>query len=158
MQTRELPLPEDVIADLAEALWAKMVGSNCNPVDLNLRAKLALESRLLGCDKVPFGLDKLGTEETAAYIGVQPETLRDKEKRRHLGLPTPYAFARKLFWRRTELDDWIEAQRPAKVNELSALLSLGGNPDLPQSVRLKLARRKARSHAHRKGRGYEHQL
>jgi hypothetical protein len=75
MQAKELPFPEKVIVDLAEALWAKMVGSNCDPVDLNLRAKLALESRILGGDKVPFGLDKLGTAETASYIGVQPETL-----------------------------------------------------------------------------------
>jgi predicted DNA-binding transcriptional regulator AlpA len=80
---------------------------------------LALESRLLGGNKVPFGLDKLGTAETASYIGVQPETLRDKVKRRHLGLPAPYAFARKLFWRRSELDAWIEAQRPTKLSELT---------------------------------------
>ena len=113
MQATELRLPEDVIAALAEALWAKMVGSNCDPVDLNLRAKLALERHLLGGNSVPFGLDKLGTSETASYIGVQPETLRDKVKRRHLGLPAPYAFARKLFWRRSELDAWIETQRPA---------------------------------------------
>jgi hypothetical protein len=113
MQAMDLPLPEDVIAALAEALWAKMIGSNCDPVDLNLRAKLALERHLLGGNNVPFGLDKLGTSETAAYIGVQPETLRDKVKRRHLGLPAQYAFARKLFWRRSELDAWIETQRPA---------------------------------------------
>jgi hypothetical protein len=97
MQATELPLPEDLIAALADALWAKMIGSNCDPVDLNLRAKLALERHLLGGNGVPFGLDKLGTLETASYIGIQPETLRDRVKRRHLGLPAPYAFARKLF-------------------------------------------------------------
>jgi hypothetical protein len=62
MQATELPLPENVIADLAEAIWAKMIGSNCDPVELNLRAKLALESRLLGGNNVPFGLDKPKTE------------------------------------------------------------------------------------------------
>jgi hypothetical protein len=114
MRVRELPLPDNVIADLAEAIWAKIVGSNCDPVDLNLRAKLALETRILGRDSVPFGLDKLGTAETASYIGIQPETLRDKVKRLNLGLPAPYSFARKLFWRRSELDAWIEAQRSTK--------------------------------------------
>jgi hypothetical protein len=122
MQATELPLPDDVIAALAEALWAKMVGSNCDLVDLNLRAKLTLERHLLGSNSVPFGLDKLGTSETASYIGVQPETLRDRVKRRHLGLPVPYAFARKLFWRRSELDAWVETQRPAKVNDGSPSL------------------------------------
>jgi hypothetical protein len=78
MRITEFPLPEEVIAGLADALWAKMIGSNCDPVDLNLRAKLALEARLLGGNSVCFGLDKLGTAETASYIGVQPETLRDK--------------------------------------------------------------------------------
>ena len=88
-----------------------MVGAHCNPVELNLRAKLALEYRLLGSGAPPFGLDKLGTEETAAYIGLQSETLRDKTKRRILGIPTPYNYGRKLFWRRSELDQWIELQR-----------------------------------------------
>jgi hypothetical protein len=127
MRVTELPLPDDAIANLAEALWAKMVGSSLDPLDLNLRAKLAIEHRLLGANTVPFGLDKLGTEETAAYIGVRPETLRDRAKRLHLGLPAPYAFARKLFWRRSELDAWIETQRP---NELSRLI-------LHQNIRTK---------------------
>lgn len=143
MQAKELPFPEKVIVDLAEALWAKMVGSNCDPVDLNLRAKLALESRILGGDKVPFGLDKLGTAETASYIGVQPETLRDKVKRRHLRLPAPYAFARKLFWRRSELDAWIEAQRPGKVHNISASPASDECLNSPPAVRPKSARRKA---------------
>jgi hypothetical protein len=130
MQSTDLPLPEDVIAALAEALWAKMIGSNCDPVELNLRAKLALERHLLGGNSVPFGLDKLGTSETASYIGVQPETLRDKVKRRHLGLPAPYAFARKLFWRRSELDAWVETQRPAKADNFLASHASDGRPSL----------------------------
>ena len=54
----DLALPDDTISALADALWAKMVGVNCDPVDLNLRAKLALETRLLGSERPPFGLDK----------------------------------------------------------------------------------------------------
>jgi hypothetical protein len=130
MKATDFPLPEDVIAALAEALWAKMIGSSCDPVELNLRAKLALERHLIGGNRVPFGLDKLGTSETASYIGVQPETLRDKVKRRHLGLPAPYAFARKLFWRRSELDAWVETQRPAKADNFLASPSSDGRSSL----------------------------
>ncbi len=84
---KNLVLPDAAIERLAEELWARIVGSNCDAVELNLRAKLALEFRLLGGATPPFGLDKLGSEETAAYIGVQAETLRDKTKRRVLGIP-----------------------------------------------------------------------
>ena len=48
-------LPDEALDHIAEALWAKMVGANCDPVDLNLRAKLALETRLLGGSRTPFG-------------------------------------------------------------------------------------------------------
>ena len=102
-----LVLPEKVVDDLADALWVRMVGANCDPIELNLRAKLATD-RLLGGAAPPFGLDKLGTAETASYIGVKAETLRDKTKRRILGIPPPYNYGRKLFWRRSELDQWIE--------------------------------------------------
>jgi predicted DNA-binding transcriptional regulator AlpA len=106
-----LPLPESIVDKLADALWARMAGANTDPIELNLRARLALEHRLLGGSVPAFGLDKLGTEETAAYIGLNAETLRDKTKRRTLGIPTPYKYGRKLFWRRSELDQWIERQR-----------------------------------------------
>ena len=106
-----LPLLESLVDNLADALWARMVGSNCDPVELNLRAKLALEHRLVGGNPPSFGLDKLGTDETAAYSGVKAETLRDKTKRRILGFPLPYKYGRKLFWRRSELDQWIERRR-----------------------------------------------
>jgi predicted DNA-binding transcriptional regulator AlpA len=108
------PLPEAMLESIADALWGRMVGAHLDPIELNLRAKLALEQKLLGGAIVPFGLDKLGTEETAAYIGVQPETLRDRVKRRTLGLPAPYSFGRKLFWRRSELDPWIESKRAVR--------------------------------------------
>jgi predicted DNA-binding transcriptional regulator AlpA len=107
-----------LIDDLADRLWSKMVGANCSAVELNLRAKLALEARVLGSGGSPsFGLDRLTTEETASYIGGQAETLRDKHKRRVLGLPQPYHIGRKLFWRRSELDSWIETRREARKSE-----------------------------------------
>jgi predicted DNA-binding transcriptional regulator AlpA len=107
----DLGLPDDTISALADALWARIVGANCDPIDLNLRAKLALETRLLGSKRPPFGLDKLTCEETAAYIGVLAETLRDKSKRRTLDIPEPYHIGRKLQWRRSDLDPWIESRR-----------------------------------------------
>jgi predicted DNA-binding transcriptional regulator AlpA len=117
-RSENLLLPDTLIDNLADALWARMVGSNCDPVELNLRAKLALEHRLLGGGRPSYGLDKLGTEEAAAYSGVKAETLRDRTKRRTLGVPQPYKYGRKLFWRRSELDQWIERQRTS-TNELS---------------------------------------
>ena len=111
MPAIEAALPDEALDHIAEALWAKMVGANCDPVDLNLRAKLALETRLLGGSRIPFGLDKLTCEETAAYIGVLAETLRDRSKRRALDIPEPYHIGRKLYWRRSDLDPWIESRR-----------------------------------------------
>jgi predicted DNA-binding transcriptional regulator AlpA len=111
MSIHENLLPESILNNLADALWTRIVGANCDPIEINLTMKLALEQRLIGGGAPPFGLDKLGTEETAAYIGVKAETLRDKTKRRILGVPQPYNYGRKLFWRRSELDQWIERQR-----------------------------------------------
>ena len=104
-------LPESVVDSLADALWSRMIGANCDPIELNLRAKLALEHRLIGGGAPAFGLDRLGTEETAAYTGLKPETLREVGKRRALRLPPPYRYGRKLFRRRSELDAWLENQR-----------------------------------------------
>jgi hypothetical protein len=110
--SRPIPLiPEGLVESLADQLWSRMVGSRCDPIELNLRAKLALEYRLSGDAKPPFGLDKLGSDETAAYIGLKVGVLRDRTKRRVLGIPPPYSYGRKLFWRRSELDAWLEMQR-----------------------------------------------
>lgn len=105
-------IPDEALDRLADALWARMTGDRVSEIELNLRAKLAIEQRLLPSSQPPFGLDRLDTAESASYIGVLPETLRDKTKRRQLGIPQPYHLGRKLFWRRSELDPWIEAQRP----------------------------------------------
>ncbi len=102
---------ELTIEALADQLWGRIIGAGLNPVDLNLRAKLAIEQRLLGLPLPSFGLDKLPTIEAATYIGMQPETLQDRHKRKTLGVPEPYSIGRKLFWRRSELDAWIELQR-----------------------------------------------
>ena len=121
MRAIDAILPDEALDHIADALWARMVGANCDPVDLNLRAKLALETRLLGGgSRTPFGLDKLTCEETAAYIGVLAETLRDRSKRRALDIPQPYHIGRKLYWRRSDLDPWIEGRRERRFHDDSA--------------------------------------
>jgi predicted DNA-binding transcriptional regulator AlpA len=108
------PNDEEVVTALATELWSRMVGAHADPLALEMCAKLALEQRLLGREKPAFGLDKLTSWETATYLGLQAQTLHDKKKRRALGIPEPYSIGRKLFWRRSELDEWIEAQRTPK--------------------------------------------
>src|SRR4051794_38618780 len=105
------PIPEDMIEGIADALWARLVGSNFDLIEHQLRLRLAMEQRLAASGIVPFGLDRLSTEDTAAYLGLQAETLRDRAKRGNLGLPEPYRYGKKLFWRRSELDHWIEGRR-----------------------------------------------
>jgi predicted DNA-binding transcriptional regulator AlpA len=99
------------IDQLATALWSQIVGAGLLPHEQNLRAKLALEQKILRHSQAPFGLDRLSTDEAAAYAGLASETLRQTSKRRALHLPQPYAIGRRLFWRRSELDVWIESQR-----------------------------------------------
>jgi hypothetical protein len=108
------PTASDEIDAIADRIWARIVGANFDPLEFNLRAKLALETRLLGPDRPPFGLDRLNTVETANYVGVKPETLQDRQKRRALGISEPYNIGRKLYWRRSELDAWIETQRETR--------------------------------------------
>ena len=101
----------EIIEQLAGALWSRMAGADFNTVDQHLRAKLAIEQKILGQATPPFGLDKLSTEEVASYAGLATETLRQTSKRRALRLPAPYPIGRRLFWRRSEIDAWIEQQR-----------------------------------------------
>jgi predicted DNA-binding transcriptional regulator AlpA len=112
MEDNDLLLPEAEVARLADAIWLRIVGSHLDAVDLNLRAKLAIQERMRGSVVAPFGIDKLSTFETAAYLGgLKVDTLRDTAKRAALGLPKPYSIGRSLFWRRSELDEWVEQQR-----------------------------------------------
>jgi len=104
----------EALMALADRLWSHLVGAHADPLEFNLMAKLALEQRLLGRETLSFGLDKLASDETAAYLGLQTPTLHDKQKRRALGIPEPYNIGRKLFWRRSELDAWIERQAGAR--------------------------------------------
>ncbi len=109
----DLELSETTIETLATSLWARMVGSDYDPIEMNLRAKLALEQRLLGTTAVPFGLDKLSVAEVSKYTGIRAETLQNKGKRGTLRMPEPYGLGAKLFWRRSELEAWIETKRAA---------------------------------------------
>jgi predicted DNA-binding transcriptional regulator AlpA len=109
----DLELSETTIETLATSLWARMVGSDYDPIEMNLRAKLALKQRLLGTTAVPFGLDKLSVAEVSKYTGIRAETLQNKGKRATLRMPEPYGLGTKLFWRRSELEAWIETKRAA---------------------------------------------
>jgi hypothetical protein len=104
-------LDDRLINGIADAIYSKLVGVDFDVIDHDLRLRLALEQRLTGSGEVPFGLDRLTTNDTAAYLGLQAETLRSTAKRKLLGLPVPYNYGKKLFWRRSELDSWVEAQR-----------------------------------------------
>jgi excisionase family DNA binding protein len=106
-------LPAVVIDDIADAIWARLVAADFTEHQLKLR--LAIEQKLSSSNVVPFGLDRLTTDDTAAYLGLQSETLRSRVKRRRLGLPEPYSYGRKIWWRRSELDGWIEQQRQASA-------------------------------------------
>jgi hypothetical protein len=104
-------LDDKLISGIADAIYCKLVGADFDIIGHDLRLRLALEQRLTGSGAVPFGLDRLTTNDTAAYLGLQAETLRSTAKRKLLGLPEPYNYGKKLFWRRSELDAWVERQR-----------------------------------------------
>jgi predicted DNA-binding transcriptional regulator AlpA len=108
-----------------------MTGSDFSTVDQHLRAKLAIEQQILGHALPPFGLDKLSTEEVASYAGLATETLRQTSKRRALRLPDPYAIGRRLFWRRSEIDAWIEEQR-RKTGQVHGGANPNGAPQAGQ--------------------------
>jgi Helix-turn-helix domain len=111
-------LDDKLISGIADAIYSKL-GTDFEVIDHDLRLRLALEQRLAGSGVVPFGLDRLTTGDTAAYLGLQAETLRSTAKRKVLGLPEPYNYGKKLFWRRSELDAWVEAQRRAAGTDYS---------------------------------------
>jgi hypothetical protein len=96
---------------LADKIVERLIGANFDAIEADLRLRLALEQRLTGAGGTPFGLDRLSTSEVALYLGLRAETLRATAKRRLLGLPEPYNYGKKLFWRRSELDAWVEQQR-----------------------------------------------
>ena len=97
-------LDDKLISGIADAIYCKLVGADFDIIGDDLRLRLALEQRLTGSGAVPFGLDRLTTNDTAAYLGLQAETLRSTAKRKLLRLPEPYNYGKKLFWRRSELD------------------------------------------------------
>jgi hypothetical protein len=113
-----LPVSVDdkTIDSIADAIYAKLVVADFDTVEHNLRLRLALEKRLTGAQSTPFGLDRLSTTDAAAFLGLQAETLRATAKRKGLGLPAPYNYGKKLFWRRSELESWAERQRVAACN------------------------------------------
>jgi hypothetical protein len=99
-----------LIEGIVDKIYEKLFGANSD-LENDLRLRLAIEQRLSGSSAVPFGLDRMNTVNSAAYLGLQPETFRSTTKRKSLGLPEPYNYGKKLHWRRSELDQWAEKQR-----------------------------------------------
>jgi predicted DNA-binding transcriptional regulator AlpA len=118
-------LDDRLISGIAAAIYSKLVGADFDVIDHDLRLRLALEQRLTGSHSVPFGLDRLSTTDAAAYLGLQAETLRATAKRKALDLPTPYTYGKKLYWRRSELDAWVEQQR--RDARVAACWATGGS-------------------------------
>jgi hypothetical protein len=77
-------LDDNLISGIADAIYCKLVGADFDIIGHDLRLRLALEQRLTGSGAVPFGLDRLTTNDTAAYLGLQAETLRSTAKRKLL--------------------------------------------------------------------------
>jgi hypothetical protein len=98
---------------LADKICERLTGVHFDAQEADLRLRLALEQRVTGRGATPFGLDRLSTSDVALYLGLRAETLRARAKRRQMGLPEPYTYGKKLFWRRSELDAWVEQQRRA---------------------------------------------
>jgi predicted DNA-binding transcriptional regulator AlpA len=96
---------------LAEKICERLAGIRFDAQEAELRLRLVLEQRATGASAISFGLDRLTTIDAARYLGLQPETLRATAKRKALELPTPYMYGKKLYWRRSELDAWVEQQR-----------------------------------------------
>ena len=120
-KTETLAQIPDKIDEIADRLYARFVGSDISVIGQELRMRLLLEQNLNPGAPVPFGIDRLDVWQTAEYIGLKPETLRDRTKRRKLGMPDPFSIGKKLAWRRSELDGWIEGQRSKEVAALSAV-------------------------------------
>lgn len=109
-----LPTVNDAFtAALADKICERLTGLGFAAQEADLRLRLALEQRMTGASAISFGLDRLSTTDAAAYLGLQAETLRATAKRKALDLPIPYIYGKKLYWRRSELDTWVEQQRRA---------------------------------------------
>jgi hypothetical protein len=102
---------EKLIDGIADKIYEKLTGDNFNLIENDLKLRLAIEQRLSGTGVAPFGFDRMSSVDAAAYLGIVVETLRSTAKRKSLKLPEPYGFAKKLYWRRSELDLWVEQQR-----------------------------------------------
>lgn len=123
-------LSQDLIASIADAIWARMVGSHFDPAEHHLKMQLAVQQHFAPSGAIPFGLDRLTTDDAAAYLGLRPETLHDRVKRSRLALPEPYRYGKKLFWRRSELDRWVEHQRDRKSLARHSIISSPQRPPL----------------------------
>src|SRR6202044_2767086 len=109
-----LPTVNDAFtAALADKICERLTGLGFAAQEADLRLRVALYQRMTGASAISSGLDRLSTTDAAAYLGLQAESLRATAKRKALDLPIPYTYGKKLYWRRSELDSWVEQQRGA---------------------------------------------
>jgi excisionase family DNA binding protein len=60
--------------------------------------------------EVPFPEDRLNRKEAASYLGVALVTLAQDVSEKRLNVPF-YRVGKKVFYRRTELEVWLESRR-----------------------------------------------
>ena len=110
-KTKTPPYFPSEVDQIADRLYARFIGEGVNCISQELRLRLFMEQSLRPDATVPFGLDRLDVWATADYLGLSPDTLRDRTKRRKLGMPQPFSIGKKLQWRRSELDVWVDQRR-----------------------------------------------
>ena len=108
-----LPTVNDAFtAALADKICERLTGLCFAAQEADLRLRLALEQRVTGASAISFGLDRLSTSDAAAYLGTGGNAARHGEAQ--TSLPLPYAYGKKLFWRRSEeASAWVERRRRA---------------------------------------------
>lgn len=70
--------------------------------------------------EIPFDGDRMTRDEAAAYLGFSRGTLEVDACTRQLGVPF-YKLGRRVFYRRSDLNEWIESRRIAKRRPRSTL-------------------------------------
>ena len=65
--------------------------------------------------KTPFDQDRLTREEAAEYLGVAPATLSQWAYNGRQEIPY-YPHGRRVYYRKADLDVWLESQRQVKAN------------------------------------------
>ena len=62
----------------------------------------------------PFDVDRMTREEAARFLGLEVSTLEADVSRRKLAIPF-YRIGRLVYYRRSELEAWVEARRCGNI-------------------------------------------